>query len=334
MAIGTRTRNALLIAAAAACLAAAALQYRDVLERWIGASKVDRPITVSGNIEAHESLLSFKTVQSRIMELPFDEGQWVTAGTVIARVDDSDYREQVSIAEANLQAQIRQLAAARETLAAAEKTVMSDDADLAQKNLDHKRNEALAEKGFVSKAALDQSATALKQSTAILARDKALQLVAARNVELAQANVKSTEETMKLAGIVLGYTTLRAPFDGVVLVRQAERGEISMPGSPVVTLADLDHIWLRAYLNETDLGRIRQGQPAVVTADGLPGKKFAGRVSFIASKAEFTPKSVETHAERVTLVYRIRIEIDNPEHRLVPGMPADAQLEALPPGSL
>ena len=105
------------------------------------------------------------------------------------------------------------------------------------------------------------------------------------------------------------------------------------PGTPVVTLADLDHVWLRAYINETDIGKVRYGQRATVKTDTYPGKNYAGRVSFISSSAEFTPKSVETHAERVTLVYRIRIDIDNATHELVPGMPADATLEAVRPSA-
>ena len=115
-----------------------------------------------------------------------------------------------------------------------------------------------------------------------------------------------------MSQIVLGYTVLRAPFAGVIQVRQAELGEIMVPGTPVVTLADLDHVWLRAYINETDIGKVRYGQSATVTTDTYPGKNYTGRVSFISANAEFTPKSVETHAERVTLVYRIRIDIDNP----------------------
>ena len=131
---------------------------------------------------------------------------------------------------------------------------------------------------------------------------------------------------------MLGYTVLRAPFAGVIQVRQAELGEVMVPGTPVVTLADLDHVWLRAYINETDIGKIRYDQSATVTTDTYAGKTYKGRVSFISSNAEFTPKSVETHAERVTLVYHIRIDIYNPTHELVPGMPADATLEALPAG--
>ena len=126
---------------------------------------------------------------------------------------------------------------------------------------------------------------------------------------------------------MLGYTVLRAPFSGVILVRQTELGEVMQPGTPVVTLADLDHVWLRAYVSETDLGKIRWGQSATVTTDTYPGKKYPGRISFISSSAEFTPKSVETHQERVTLVYRIKIDVENPTHELKPGMPADALIQ-------
>ena len=117
---------------------------------------------------------------------------------------------------------------------------------------------------------------------------------------------------------------MEAPFDGVITVRQAELGEIAPPGMPIVTLADLNHVWLRAYINEPDIGKVRLGEDVTVTTDTYPGKAYKGRVSFIASESEFTPKTVDTHAERVSLVYRIQIDIDNPTHELVPGMPADA----------
>ena len=102
---------------------------------------------------------------------------------------------------------------------------------------------------------------------------------------------------------------------------------IAQPGTSVVTLADLDHVWVRAYINETDISRVRLGAAVTVTTDTYPGKPYRGRISFISSSAEFTPKTVETHAERVTLVYRIKIDVDNPTHELVPGMPADAAIQ-------
>jgi HlyD family secretion protein len=315
------------------CGCAAAWSYWGAFVQWLKPSDQALTILVSGNIEAHQSVLGFKTVQSSIVELPFNEGQWVKAGTPISRVDDSDYRQQVTIAEAGLEVQRRQLAAAEQNLAAAKKTVEADEADAELAKLQFSRADDLMKKGAGTIEARDQTNATLKRSNAALERDQALEKSTERQVELAQANVHNAKEALKLARIVLDYTTLRAPFGGVITVRQAELGEIMVPGTPVVTLADLDHIWLRAYINETDIGKVRLDQVAAVKTDTYPGRTYKGRVSFISPAAEFTPKSVETHAERVTLVYRIKIDIDNPTHELVPGMPADALLDALPAGS-
>jgi HlyD family secretion protein len=301
--------------------------------RWVWLGQPANVLVVSGNIEAHESVLSFKSVQSRIVELPFDEGQWVNAGTLLARLEDHDYRQQVAVDEAALLAQQRQLDLALRNLEAAGRTVASDHADLQQKTIDYQRNQELWRENVIATETRDLAETALKQSQAALLRDQALQSAAAESVRVAKANIKSAEESLKLAKIILGYTTLYAPFSGVILVRNAELGEIMQPGTPVFTLADLDHVWLRAYINETDIGRVRFGQAALITTDSYPGQKYVGRVSMISENAEFTPKSVETHAERVTLVYRIRIDIENQSHELKPGMPADATVELRPFGT-
>ncbi len=283
-------------------------------------------LLVSGNIEAHESVVSFKAVQSRVIELPFDEGQWVKAGTMLARLDDSDYRQQVAINEAALRVQEQELASAMQKLEAARATIANDDADLAQKKIDYGRSQKLWNEKIISGDQRDHTETALKQSSAAMQRDLAMERSALQDIEVAKANIRNATENLKLAKIMLGYTTLRAPFSGVILTRQTELGEVMQPGTPVVTLADLDHVWLRAYVAETDLGRIRWGQAATVRTDTYPDKAYPGQISFISSEAEFTPKSVETHKERVTLVYRIKIDVENPRHELKPGMPADATI--------
>ncbi len=290
-------------------------------------------LVLSGNIEAHESVLSFKDVQSRITVLPFDEGQWVEKGVALAQVDDSDYRQQEVIAAQTLRVQERQLALAIRNLEAAKRTVASDKADLAQKTLDYHRYQDLWTQAVVPTQTRDLAETAFKQSEANYQRDTALQAAAVESVAVARANVKNAENSLKLARIILGYTILYAPFSGVILVRNAELGEVVQPGTPVFTLADLDHVWLRAYINEPDLGRVRFGQSAIVTTDSYPGHQYHGRISLISENAEFTPKSVETHAERITLVYRIRIDIHNPTHELKPGMPADATIRLKPAGA-
>ena len=310
---------------------AAALRVGSLLP-WLGAGPNAGVILVSGNIEAHESILSFKGVQSRIVELPFDEGQSVKAGTVIARVDDSDYKQQVAIAAAALNERMRQLDAAQQNVAAARRTIVSDQAEVSLRQLQSDRAQALMAKGAGTIDARDVAETALEQARAALDRDNALETLAERNVAAGLAAIETAKANMELAKITLGFTTLVAPFDGVVLTRQAELGEVVSPGAAIVTLADIDHVWLRAYINETDIGKVRLGEAATVTTDSFPGKTYPGRVSSIAEQAEFTPKSVETHAERVTLVYRIRIDIDNPTHELVPGLPADATIVVKAPG--
>lgn len=298
-----------------------------VSNRILGHHVPAHELLVSGNIEAHESLVSFKTVQSRIVELPFDEGQWVDAGTLLARLDATDYSKQVEVNQANVTMAEQQLAAAIEKVSVARATVLNDRADLAQRQLDYERRQRLFKANAIAAEDRDLAFTALMQSQAALQRDLAASRSTDKDVEVAKATVQDAQKNLELSNIILGYTTLRAPFSGVILVRNAELGEVMQPGTPVVTLADLDHIWLRAYISETDLGRVRWGQDAVVTTDTYAGKTYRGRVSFIASDAEFTPKSVETHKERVTLVYRIKIDVDNPRHELKPGMPADALIE-------
>jgi HlyD family secretion protein len=312
--------------------AATAYHFQDALIPWIKGKSDPDFIVVSGNIEAHESVVSFKTVQSRIVELPFDEGAQVKAGTVLARVDKSDYDQQVVIAQATLNAQMRQLDVAEQNVEATRKTVISDEADVALKQLEFDRAQTLVTKGAGTVDARDVAETALKQSRAALERDKALEASADKSVALAIANIGSARASLDMSKIVLDYTTLTAPFDGVILVRQAELGEVVSPGAAIVTLADIDHVWLRAYVNEPDIGKVRLGEAATVTTDSYPGREYPGRVSFISEAAEFTPKSVETHAERVTLVYRIRIDIDNPSHELVPGLPGDAKILVRSPG--
>jgi HlyD family secretion protein len=328
-------RRQRLVLPALAALALAAL----ALWLWPGARHAvfgPRPaaglLTVSGNIEAHESVLSFTQVQAPIVFLPFDEGASVAAGTVLARVDDRLYRQQVQIDASNLQVQMAQVTQSENNLAAAQSNVASTRYDLTQKQSDAARAERLVQSNAVSVQERDRAQTAARQSAAALAHDQAMVLAAQSAVDLAQANVGALRERLLLDQITLGYTVLRAPFAGVIAVRQAELGELAGPGVAIFSLDDLDHVWLRAYVNGPDLGKVRRGQAVNVTTDTYPGHVYHGRISFISPQAEFTPKTVQTFAERVTLVYRIRIDIGNPSHELLPGMPADAKIRLLGSG--
>jgi HlyD family secretion protein len=144
------------------------------------------------------------------------------------------------------------------------------------------------------------------------------------DIDAANYEFEQAKAALELAQTRLGYATIISPADGAVLVKPAEVGEVAAIGSTVLTLGLLDDVWFEGYIPETDLAKVRFGMKAEVTTDSYPGKKYPAWVSFISSKAEFTPKSVETFKERVTLVYRTKIRCANPNHELKPGMPAEA----------
>lgn len=328
-----KRRHILLILFLAAAIGTGLYLYAGFLE---GPAPEKTTLTVSGNIEAHESDVSFQ-VPGRIAELPIEEGQWVDKGAVLARLDAADFRQQVAHDEATLKVREAELALALAgtrplEIEAAEQTMLDAQADLRQKKLDFERNQTLYGSGMIAAQERDIAETGLKRAQAVYVRakknyDEAVEGTRKEQIAINRANVVQAREALGISRINLGYTVLRAPKAGVILVRQAELGEVVSLGTPVVTLADLDNIWLRAYINETDLGKVRWGQPVAVHSDTYPGKPYRGRISFISSSAEFTPKSVETHAERVTLVYRIKIDVENPNHELKPGMPADAVIQ-------
>jgi HlyD family secretion protein len=173
-------------------------------------------------------------------------------------------------------------------------------ADLDEKKLDNERAQKLFAKDEISAQERDLAATALKRAEAIFKAagqryNEAVEGSRKEDIDIARANLNEASADLGLSRVNLSYSVLRAPSAGVVTVRQAEIGEVVSPGSPVITLSDLDHIWLRAYIAETDLGRIHWGQDATITTDTYPGKQYRGRISFISSTAEFTPKSVQNN---------------------------------------
>lgn len=141
-----------------------------------------------------------------------------------------------------------------------------------------------------------------------------------------RAEIARSRASLALIDSQLADTIAVSPVDGVVLVKSADVGEVLAPGTTIVTVGDIDHPWLRGYVNETDLGKVKLGSRARATTDSYPGKIYNGRVTFISSEAEFTPKQIQTEQERVKLVYRIKIELENPNHELKSNMPADAEI--------
>lgn len=141
-----------------------------------------------------------------------------------------------------------------------------------------------------------------------------------------RADAEKLKASLDLAQTRLDFTQLSSPLNGYVLVKSALPGEVVQIGSPVFTAVDLGNLWVTAYINETDLGKVKLGQKAHVQTDTYRGKSYNGRVSFISSQTEFTPKFIQTTEERVKYVYRIKVRVDNSSLDLKPGMPADAYI--------
>ena len=165
------------------------------------------------------------------------------------------------------------------------------------------------------------------QAALQLAKAHRLQVeVLRKDLLTAQALIKEASTAIAVIETQIGYTRLAAPLSGVILVKNAEAGEFVVPGGAVVSLGDVEKPWLKAFINENDLGRVKLGQKVSVTTDSYPGKVYPGKITFISSEAEFTPKNVQTAKERVKLVYRIKVSLENPRGELKPGMPADGKI--------
>jgi HlyD family secretion protein len=148
-----------------------------------------------------------------------------------------------------------------------------------------------------------------------------------QEIETRRAQIEQARAQLSISESQLDDTVMASPINAVVLVKSAEVGEVLAAGTTVATIGEMAKPWLRGYINEKDLGRVKLGAKVKVTTDSFPGKVYWGRISFISSQAEFTPKQIQTSEERVKLVYRIKVEIENPQHELKLNMPADGEIQ-------
>ncbi|MHB8069336.1 MAG: HlyD family secretion protein [Desulfobaccales bacterium] len=314
----------------------AVLLVAAVLAYWLffrGKPVSHNILQLSGHIEATQTDLSFK-VPGKIAAIHFQEGDDLQAGQTAAELEAQDLREDVAQAEAALgtaRANLAKLLAGsrpqekRESAAA----VAQAQADLVDKEREFRRMQALFERRTVSAQTRDRAEAAYLMSKEAHRRSRenySLVLEGPRQEDIAaaRAEVRRAEAVRDLARTRLGYATISCPVNAVVLVRPMEPGAVVAVGAPVLTVGDLDNAYFEGYVPETDQAKVLYGQKAEITTDSYPGKKYPGWVYFMSSKAEFTPKTVETHKERVTLVYRTKIRVENQDHSLKPGMPADA----------
>jgi HlyD family secretion protein len=267
------------------------------------------------------------------------EGDRVRAGELLAVLDKEPLQLRVAQAGAQLQAQqqvLRRLESGSrpEEVAQAQASVAAAKAQASSAVQQLDRLQAISrntnQRG-VSREQLDVARANQQVAQAQLdnAR-KALELVVVgprqEDIEQARAQLAAAEAELALARYELREADLKAPLDAVVRSRLLEPGDIASPQQPAYTLALTSPKWVRAYINEVDLGRVRPGQTAQVVTDSYPKQPVAGQVGYISSVAEFTPKTVQTEELRTSLVYEIRIVVDDPDDRLRLGMPVTVRL--------
>jgi len=298
----------------------------------------DGALDASGTVEATDAQLGFQ-VAGRIDTILVHEGDAVKAGQLLARLDRTEL-------EARRQQAAAQLTAARAMLTELERGSRSQEVQqgrdalvaakqrLADAQRDLDRTRRLFDGGAVSREALDKAQLAfdVAQSQHDQAA-QALQLLEVgprpERIDAQRAAVASAQGAVRQMDAMLANSEIRAPFDGVVSVKDREIGETVSPGAPVLTVTNLNDRWVRIYIPETRIGAVHLGQGATISADTYKGRIYRGAVSFIASEAEFTPKNVQTQDERVKLVYAVKVHItEDSTYDLKPGIPADVQLGA------
>lgn len=341
----------------AALAVLAALGVARVLPRLLSGPPL-QIVAASGRIEGREVTLAPKDIQGRVKRLFVDEGQTVTKGQLLAELDAAPLEARYASVQAgiaNLEVQISQAVLdvaytgknSDASIAAADAGVSSARAHLvrAQAVLDNaksaqERAGRLFRQNVISQREFDDADMGLRTSEAdveaaekdLVRADANLTLARASKdtIALKQHQVQSLQASRQAAlgqlaevQANLAERQIVAPTDGTILSRPVEVGDVVGPGAPVFVMVDMGRLYLKIYVPEPDIPKLRLGDPAEVSVDAFPNRTFAARVSKISDQAEFTPKNVETQEERLKLVFGVELTFVNPDRVLKPGMPAD-----------
>jgi len=289
-----------------------------------------------GNVDMREVALAFNA-SGRISQMLVREGQAVKQGQVLAKLDADRQQAMVERAAAQLEMAMaglnRMLAGSRpEDISRAEADLAAAAAQAADAARTAGRLQSLSSEQLVSRQQADNAAAT---ATAARQREKAAGETAklarlgprSEDIDMARAQFREAQAQLTRAQKDMADTTLTAPSDGIIRNRILEPGDMASPQRPAFSLAITDPLWVRAYVSESDLGRVKPGMAASVSTDSFPGKQYRGWVGYISPTAEFTPQSVQTEEMRTRLVYQVRIFVCNPEGELRLGMPASVALE-------
>jgi HlyD family secretion protein len=310
---------------------------------WWGSPKNEKSIlSLHGNVDLRQVELAFNNSE-RIAAVLVQEGDLVVPGQVLARSDTSRLKPQEAEAEAALDAQravVDRLhhGSRPQEITQAQATVAGDRADRINAEQQWKRLTDLSTLTIgraISQQELDGAKDALDTSLARLTvAEMELDLAAtgprAEDISKGEADLRVKQAQLDLMRQNLANAELIAPCAAVVRSRLLEPGEMASPQRPIVTLAIMDPKWIRAYIPESDLGKVHMGMTASISTDSAPGKPLPGWIGFIAAVAEFTPKTVQTEELRSSLVYEIRVFVKDPQDDLRLGMPATVQVDIHP----
>jgi HlyD family secretion protein len=292
-------------------------------------------LTLHGNVDIRQVDLSFK-VGGRIARLAVDEGDAVEAGALLAELDRRYFEDELRLARARREAKAAALARLEhgtrpEEIAQARALVAEREASLARVELSLRRSAQLLARNAATRQELDEVEAAARVARAQLeSAREALRLAEVgprvEDIDAARAELAAAEAELTQAERRFEDARLVAPGAGVILTRAREAGAIVQPGETVLTLTLASPVWVRTYVAEPDLGRVRPGVPVEVRTDGAPSRPYRGRVGYISPTAEFTPKTVETEELRTRLVYRVRIVVEDPDGGLRQGMPVTVRV--------
>jgi HlyD family secretion protein len=288
-------------------------------------------LVLYGNVDIRQVELAFNA-NERISRLYVEEGNRIQKGQLLGTLETDRLQHEVASAAAKVKAQsevVKRLETGSrpEEIRKARADVKAAEAEAVNTEANYRRLNFLAEKGSVTlqhrddaRAAADSAQARLQAAREVL--DLAVIGPRKEDIAEAKATLNAYKSELAVSQQRLSYAYLYAPADGVIRDRIMEPGDMASPQKTVYTLALTNPVWVRAYVSEPDLGKIKLGMVAEATTDSYPGKKYKGWVGFISPTAEFTPKSVETLEVRSKLVYQVRIYICNPQNELRLGMPA------------
>jgi len=292
-------------------------------------------LVLFGNVDIREVDLAFNNSE-HIDRLLVQEGDQVSKGQLLVTLHSQRLQAQVDAARAQVAAQqavVRRLESGSrpQEIQLAKANVAAAQAKLTDAEVTFERTKDLSANKAVSKQALDDAQASIDVARANLkAAQESLALVLegprTEDIEEARATLKAGEAQLALVLEMLKDTELHAPADGIIRNRILEPGDMASPQTPVLTLAQIDPVWIRAYAPETVLGNLTLGMSAEVSTDSFPGKSYQGWVGFISPTAEFTPKSVQTPELRTRLMYQLRVYVCNPQGELRLGMPATVSI--------